>query len=99
MKTWTRTAIDAHCGGCRRRLFPGDPALEMDLPGIRAKKLRCPDCAGSEAPPDLPAAPSLRATFSPMMQPISHMAAAAGHLLPLDLKQRAAGREPGEDDL
>ncbi len=50
---WIRCAFTARCGACNADLHTGDPLLELVLPNLRRRLLRCPACAGP-APPDLP---------------------------------------------
>jgi hypothetical protein len=93
MMQWERVRTPyASCGRCSAPLEIGAPVLVIRLrtkgPAARPK-LRCPDCAGIPAPPDLPA----------LLERVE--APKPGGLTPLvfDWKERASGqdREPGEE--
>ncbi len=52
---WTRNpAIYQKCGRCGADIPRGDPMIELILPMLTHKPVRCVACAGP-APPDLPA--------------------------------------------
>lgn len=55
MTRWTRAPVVTLCGYCRdpRLIQAGEPCMEITLPGVQRRRLRCVTCAGP-APPDLP---------------------------------------------
>jgi hypothetical protein len=55
MREWTRAKSSTLCAGCGAQMLRGDPLLLIHLPGVEKPRRRCQACAGSEAPPDLPA--------------------------------------------
>ena len=94
MRTWTRAAIARHCGNCGAAIAVGAPVLELAIPELVQRKVRCPACAGESVPADLPARVDPQTPFLRLV-PIP----TGAHVLPFDYKSAAAGdREPGEDD-
>jgi hypothetical protein len=89
-----RAALEQRCGCCRASIAQGAPMLLIMLTAASGfRRPRCPACAGEPVTADLPALVSPQVEITPMV----HVASGAG-TLPLDWKQAAAGREPGEDD-
>lgn len=85
MRVWVRAVNDTLCGNCRRRIIEGEPILELSLPEITRRPIRCQKCAG-EPVPDLP----YRTAQAPI-EPTMKMRHISGGL-PLDFK-KAAGRD------
>jgi len=54
MRSWKRIPADTLCGRCTNIAAKGDAGLYIKLPGVQRELLRCKNCAGCEAPPDLP---------------------------------------------
>ena len=70
MRTWERVNDLALCGQCGKDLPTGTPVLVITIQSIKRRKIRCQECAGLEAPPDLP--PLLeRSQMTKRMQPIA----------------------------
>ena len=95
MRTWQRARIETACGACGRKVAEGDPILLLQGAGWSTPKYRCPEHADENVPDDLPPLPTHEELVN--RQPQVRL----GHVidgLPLDFKQRGAGREPGEDD-
>lgn len=91
MKTWRRLPLPRRCGLCGEVLELGTPVCVYEIG--RVTRLRCAECEGSPAPPDLPELPVLDTT--PVHLPFVRF---QPDMLPLDWKQQAAyERVPGED--
>jgi hypothetical protein len=57
-RTWTRSALVTCCGNCKE-VIPKDCAIQViAVPGVNRSMIRCPVCADSPAPEDLPALPA-----------------------------------------
>jgi len=54
MRTWERVSFSASCGMCGKSLEHGTPVLVITIENLKRRKIRCEDCAGLKAPPDLP---------------------------------------------
>jgi DNA-directed RNA polymerase subunit RPC12/RpoP len=50
MRTWKQSTIALHCGACGKRILPGRPFLEFRFSQVKARKIRCPECAGEASP-------------------------------------------------
>ena len=53
MRTWAIAKLSVYCGCCEREVPAGAPYLMLVLPGVQAKKFRCPGCAGEPVPADV----------------------------------------------
>ena len=83
------------CGQCGALVATGAPLVRITIAAVTRALVRCADCAGP-APLDLPALPG--------PAPVARAAAPAPGLTAMaacapDWRMRAAGREPGEDDV
>jgi len=93
MREWTRARGTRHCGGCGAEIRVGDAMIEYTFKRANGRSLtlrRCAECEGG-APPDLPTIIEFDRTPKPAID-FTRIG-----LLPLDYKQRAAEREPGEE--
>lgn len=70
MRTWDRIGNRDTCGQCGKLLLRGDPVLVITIESLKRRKLRCEECAGLKAPPDLPALIEKVPRTAPM-QPIA----------------------------
>lgn len=58
-REWMRVPVARFCGYCgtKRSIAKGEPALFVNLAGVKRQLVRCRDCAGEEPPDDLPELP------------------------------------------
>jgi len=88
MKRWRRALLRESCNGHSGHwVEKGEPLLELHIVGLKRIARRCVQCAGEPVPEALPAV-----TERPPLTPLSFVRFSAD-LLPLDVKQRAAGEE------
>lgn len=73
MTRWTRSKLDQRCGLCGRTILVGEPAFEIVLRMVKRPLVRCPQCAWSPTPPDLPARIEQQATTT-RMEPVAAVA-------------------------
>lgn len=96
MRTWARHSTRRACGRCGRVFNEGE-ARQIVTPdasrSVTQQIVRCQKCAEGEPPADLPALASRQIAIEP-----SPMVRVAAMKAPVDFKQAAAGREPGEDE-
>lgn len=85
---WRRAGRFTQCGRCGNHVAPADAVLEIQLPQVRAIKLRCEACAGEHVPADLPAFVPRRNVVAP-----SRLAPRQMMALAMDCKQRQVGDE------
>lgn len=50
MRSWRQSTIELHCGACGKPIPAGRPFLEFRLAQVKARKLRCAECAGEASP-------------------------------------------------
>lgn len=61
MRTWRQSTIAQHCGACGKPIPPGRPFLEFRLSQVKARKIRCPECADEPSP--IPIGPTTAAVI------------------------------------
>jgi hypothetical protein len=76
------------CGGCSRMVDVGDPIAWMSTPGQTWRMLRCEACEG----------PAQELEPLPVRAPVEERPAmTSARVLAFDWKERASGREPGQE--